>query len=108
MSFNGNESEVITLVQGRTWTQNFRNAYPTEVKAHFFGKNKLMQILNQSGCVGIRIYNAIDDQGKKVLVLTGVNDQEKDLYNGVLLERSLPCPSLCDPSSPLNNYGDPD
>lgn len=103
MAFNGNEGEVITLTQGKNWTKNFRNAHPNEIKAHFFGKNKLNQILNQSGCVGIRIYNAIDDQGKKVLVLVGVDDQERDLTNGIILERSMPCPPMCDIGSLLYN-----
>ena len=103
MSFNGNESEVITLQEGIDWTTNYRNANPNETKAHFFGKEKLQDILDQADCVGIRMYYAIDDNGAKQLVLVGASADEEDLYNGVLLDRAKPCPNYCSNSSPLNS-----
>ena len=102
MSFNGNESSVITKQEAIDWTGNYRSANPNAVKAHFFGKNKLQDILNQEGCVGIRAYYAIDDDGKKQLVLVGANSSEQDLVDGVILDKSIPCPTACDTSSPLN------
>ena len=101
MTFDGNESSVITLSEATTWTENYRNANPGATKAHFFGVNKLNLILNQSSCVGIRAYYAIDDDGAKQLVLVGVDANGEDLYNGVILDRSAPCPSWCALNSPL-------
>ena len=105
MSFTGNEGGYITLAQGQTWTGNHRTANPTMVKAHFYGKTKLNEMLAQSGCVGLRMYRAIDDAGCLELVIVGVTANGTDMTSGLLLDRSIPCPSACDPSSSLNGGG---
>ena len=102
MSFNGNESSVISLQEATDMTSNYRNAKPGETKAHFFGKNKLMQILNQAECVGIRAYYGIDSNGAKQLVFVGADASEEDLFNGVILDLSVICPNNCANLSPLN------
>ncbi|WP_317897097.1 hypothetical protein [Aurantibacillus circumpalustris] len=102
MSFNGNESSAISLAVATEMTSDYRTNNPNETKAHFFGKNKLMDILNQNGCVGIRAYYGIDADGNKQLVFVGADADEKDLYSGVILDMSAPCPSNCDNTSPLN------
>jgi hypothetical protein len=106
MSFTGNESHIITLTEATEWTKNYRESVPLEtpkIKAHFFGINKLNQILSQEGCVGIRAYYAIDDDGEKQLVLVGAMANEEDMYEGVILDRSVPCPTQCATLSPLNS-----
>ncbi len=101
MAFTGDESEVISLADATAWTAAYRSANPTGVKAHFFGKNQLMTILEQDDCAGIRAYYAIDDLGAKQLVLVGVNFSGDDQYTETILDRSHPCPNICDVSSPL-------
>jgi len=105
MAFNGNEGTYITLAQGNAWTASYRSANPTGVKAHFYGKNKLQEILNQPGCVGIRMYRCIDDTGTAQLVLVGVTANQTDMTTGLLLERSVLCPPYCDSGSSLNGGG---
>lgn len=107
MSFSGNEGGSITLAQGSQWTANYRSANPNATKAHFFGKTKLNEVLNQSGCVGIRMYYAIDGNGAKQLVLVGVNSSEQDLTSGIILDLAVPCPSYCDSFSALMGYSGP-
>lgn len=107
MSFTGDESSAITLTDGGAWTKTYRDANPTAVKGHFFGKNKLQTLISQQGCVGIRAYYAIDNLGAKQLVLVGVDANENDLYNGVILDRSYPCPTSCGVSNPLNTTSGP-
>ena len=102
MSFTGNEDHSISLQEAADWTENYRDKNPGEIKAHFFGKTTLQAILDQEDCVGIRIYYALNDEGKKCLVLTGANANEEDLYNGVLAEKGKTCPPNCDVNSPLN------
>lgn len=102
MAFTGKEGEVVTLADAARWTGNYRTANPGQVKAHFFGKDQLRLITSQTGCVGIRMYHAIDDDGAKVLVLVGVDANEKDMTSGVILERGMSCPPLCDTTSALN------
>ncbi len=103
MSFTGEEGTYITLTQGNTWTTSYRTANPNAVKAHFYGKVKLSQLLNQTGCVGIRMYRAIDENGALELVLVGVAASGADITSGLILDRSIPCPSACDTGSSL--YG---
>jgi hypothetical protein len=61
-----------------------------------------MEILNQENCVGIRAYYGIDGDGNKQLVFVGADQDEKDLFSGVILDKSVPCPNYCDSYSPLN------
>ena len=92
MAFNGNESSAITLNQAASLTSNYRTSNPNSVKGHFFGVNKIEDILNQNGCVGIRRYYGEDNQGGKQLVMVGVKSDESDITDGVILDMSLPKP----------------
>lgn len=104
MSFTGNENHDIPLSTASQWTKNYREANPSgAVKGHFYGKAAIQAILAQSNCVGVRIYYALDDTGAKKLVLTGVDANENDLYNGVLVERGLDCPPYSGTANPLNS-----
>lgn len=104
MSFNGNEGEFVSLSVASEWTANYREANPGDVKAHFFGRDKLSEILAQPGCKGIRAYYAVDDSGTKQLVLVGADANEEDMTNdGKILDRSWPCPSNCATNSSLNS-----
>lgn len=102
MTFTGNEGEQITLIQATAWCANFRSqAGSNPTKAHAYGKNKLMNILDQDGCYGIRAYYAIDDTGVKQLVLVGVDVNGCDMTTGYILDKSVICPPYCDTISPL-------
>jgi hypothetical protein len=96
MSFTGNEGEMIELNDGAAWTANYRNSERYDgVNAIFYGKTKLLSILNQTNCVGIRIYKAIDPDGNPVMVLVGTDASENDLTGGYVLERGVTCPPTC-------------
>jgi hypothetical protein len=103
MAFRGDEGEVVTLNDAAKWTANYRATIQHgERIGHFFGMNKINDILNQPGCVGIRMYHGLDN-GEKVLILVGVTADENDMENGVIVERSQPCPPLCSKKNPLNS-----
>jgi hypothetical protein len=102
MSFDGTEGEEISLNDASAWTENYRNANSGSIKGHYFGRQHIESILEQTDCVGIRIYHGIDDQGNPCLIMVGVDADEKDLYNGYIAERSLPCPPYCGSGSPLS------
>lgn len=104
MAFNGSEAEQITLELGAAWTKNFRDAgNQDKTKAHFFGRDILMRILEQDNCMGLRIYYALDDNRNPQLVILGADGDEKDQVHGVIAERSFPCPNWCDTTSALYN-----
>ncbi|MDO9184628.1 MAG: hypothetical protein Q7W13_01355 [Bacteroidia bacterium] len=103
MSFTGKENHAITLTEAAEWTRTYRDANPGATKGHFYGKDAIQAIINQTGCVGIRIYYAIDNNGAKQLIIVGANTSENDLYTGILAERGIACPPRCGANNPLNS-----
>ena len=104
MAFTGNEGAVIQLTEASAMTSSYRQTIPSAgIKGHFFGKNIIKTILSQTGVVGIRMYYGIDAAGVKQLVLVGTDAEENDLYNAIVADRSVPCPSRCGTANPLNS-----
>lgn len=106
MSFTGNEGDYITLTQASAYTAAYRAANPGATKGHFLGATKLKALLNQSGCVGLRSYYAINTStGEKQLVVVGVNASENDIVGGtaLILDKSILCPPTCGASNTLNS-----
>lgn len=101
MKINQNTGEEITLAEATDFTHSFQEENPNAVKSFFVGANKLNLILEQKGCIGVRIYNGYDaDQNKVNLVLVGVDKTGEDVANGIILEELVICPPNCPPSSP--------
>ena len=104
MAFTGNEEHFISLDTASEWTANYRATIgPGETIGEFFGKAWIQEILNQQDCVGIRIYNSIDDSGKKHFIISGVKENEDDLCNGKLAEAGLGSPPFSGVANPLNS-----
>ena len=104
MSFDGNEGKVVIQEEAAIWTANYRNSIqPGETIAHFIGKNKLLELLEQENCVGVRIYYGIDENGEQNLVFVGADENENDLVNGVIVEYIPKCPPKCSEKNPLNS-----
>ncbi len=102
MSVNSDSGSVITLQDAKVYTSNFREKFPLEIKAFFVGKNNVQTILDQEECMGIRIYNGYDDvSGNLNQVLVGVNSFGKDITGGVIVEKLVICPPICDVASEL-------
>jgi hypothetical protein len=100
----GAECHDITLAQASGWTKNYRDTISvTETIAHYFGKQAIQAILNQEDCVGLRLYYALDNDSNKQIIVVGVDEDNNDLYNGLLAERSLKCPQDCPTANPLNS-----
>jgi hypothetical protein len=107
VEFNGSEGGPLDLVTAKEWTSNFRSKSTSsdEVLAHYFGFEVIQKILDQSGCVGIRIYYALDDNGEKKLLLVGVDSKGENLLpleggrtdddGDIVADYSWPCPDYC-------------
>jgi hypothetical protein len=103
MAFNGKEGEQISLEEGAAMTANYRNSeHAYGARAQYIGKQIIASILQQTGCVGMRMYYALDADGAKQLVIVGVNAEGNDMTTGIIADRTLGCPTYCDTnSSPL-------
>jgi len=78
-TFNGTEGDPISLDTSKNWVNNYVASNPLGTKAYFFGSAVLKNILAQSGCMGIRIYYAIEDSGNQQLLLIGADVNGNDL-----------------------------
>ena len=104
MSFTGHENHSITLNEAAILTRNYRNSVPAGATlSGYFSRDGLSKILDQSGCVGVRIYYAKSNGGAPLFVLVGAKADGDDLYKGELAEHSIDCPPICPTSNPLSS-----
>lgn len=109
-TFNASAGDSIPLATAKQWTANYRATIkPGETEAHYFGAESVNSVMNEDKSVGLRIYYAIDDQGKKQLLLVGVDAEGNNLLpeegaaakatvqNGgpIIVDNSSPCPPIC-------------
>jgi len=104
MAFDGSEGGSVSLADAGGWTETYREENSGETKGHFFGKDILNDILDQTGCMGIRIYYAIKDE-KKELVLVGADEDEDDQLRlgDKIADLSVACPPSCGNNNDLNS-----
>ena len=106
-TFDGSEGKPIDLATAQKWMANYRATLkdPNDTLAHFFGFILIEQILAEPGCKGIRIYYALDDAGKKQLLLVGADSNGNNLWpkntgptdggENIIVDASYPCPPYC-------------
>ena len=114
-SFDGTEGDPLSLMKAKQWAAHYRDKNQGSTQAHFFGSEIIKQILAEPGCVGIRMYYAIDDNGRKQILLVGANANGDNLLpstsssfasfslfsdpddGNIIADFSWPCPSYCNP-----------
>ncbi len=102
--FTGKENHFISIELAAVLTRTYRETHPNETIAEFFGKEAILAILNQPECVGIRIYYGQEpENNKKHLVVVGAKANKDDIFNGLIAERALTCPSFCPNRNDLNS-----
>ncbi|RIJ33981.1 hypothetical protein [Pontibacter oryzae] len=99
--YDGTEGAAIELNTAAQWTKNYREKISSEnhdgqkIKAHFFGREILQEILDQEGCMGIRMYHANNDDGQKQIILVGATAEGEDMVDGTIADFSKVCPPDC-------------
>ena len=102
--FDGKEDHMITLEEGREYTARYRATIePGEKLGGFFGREAIENIMAQEEAVGIRYYYGMDESGNEVMVLVGTDEDGQDMTDGVIAEKSLPCPPWCSNQNALNS-----
>lgn len=104
MAFTGNEDHSISLEAASELTKNYRDAEESsDIKGGFFGKSTIQRMLDQGGCVGIRIYYGREEDGTPRFILVGVKENEDDIVEGEIAQASAPCPPNCGSTNELNS-----
>lgn len=93
--FDGNEGTVISKATASAMNAAWRANHKNEIKGVFYGKNKLKDILDQTDCMGIRVYFSELPTGAMTAVLVGVKADESDMENGIILDYGKGCPTNC-------------
>lgn len=97
---------TITLEEAKEWAISWRTNPPKDLaKGHLIPGGALSELLATEGVVDVRAYMGVDDTGTQKLMFVGVDADGKDLIddNHLIYDKSSPCPSICDTSSPLFN-----
>jgi hypothetical protein len=92
----------ISLADAAALTKRYRDAKLSEQKSGAFDRDQVMKLLNQAGCVALRIHYGRNADGTPALVLTGVDADDNDLVGGTILELGWPCPPFCGGANALN------
>jgi hypothetical protein len=98
-----NNSHEITLQEAITMTHAYQNSpqFAGQTKAGLISATAVKELLNQPGCLGVRIYFALNANNNLTLVLVGTDINEKDMTTGVILDKLKDCPPFCNFDSPL-------
>jgi hypothetical protein len=102
MSFYGTEGEFYSPREAGEFTRRYREAKINPIEGGFIGREKLQAILDQDGCMGIRVYLGLDEDNSMNLVFVGADAEQNDIMN-VIVERIPKCPPNCSSLNELNS-----
>ena len=103
ITVTGNEGAIISRPDAVILHDNYSNLGKgitiDRIESMFFGKQKVLTLLNQTGCAGLRIYfghksaaEAFDPE--MILVAIDVHGEDISAPTGFLSE-GVPCPKIC-------------
>ncbi len=94
----------IPLKRAAADTKRFRGGGPgRNGVAGAFLADSVRKLLDQPGCVGIRLYLGESEARDSEVIAVGVDAQGNDMVEGTLLNASFPCPPFCSDDNPLNS-----
>ena len=106
-TFTGKEGGPIDQNKMNLWMTNYQsqqqsaNPGKTIIKGHFYGSEKIKELLEEKDAVGIRIYYGVDENGSDTLMLVAVRADGSDILpdpdggGPVILDDSHVCPPYC-------------
>lgn len=109
--FTGREKTPISIAEFKNGTVKFKQRSSGGVRAFFYSKEAIEELLAQNGAVGVRVYFADAGNGDKEMYIVAVNSSGKDLrpnmdserstaahraQSHIILKSDKPCPTFCD------------
>lgn len=80
--------EHIGFELGAKMVKEFQDAYPNESIGVFVGKDIIESLLAQPGCVGIKMFNALNELGQKTLVFVGLDNAGRHIIEYTTIDRN--------------------
>ena len=72
--------EAISHELASKMVKDYNDANPNELYCFSLGKNTIAQVLSQPGCVGLRLYRAINEFGKQTIVYAGIDKDGNTIF----------------------------
>ena len=106
-SFDGTEGDWMEdEMTARIWRSNYESyerkygSNKNLIRAHFYGRELINELLETKDAVGIRIYYGLNDDGEKELLLYAVDKNGKDIVQKIspqvnILDFGWRCPPYC-------------
>lgn len=80
--------EAISHELAAKMVKDFHDTHSANIPRNFtVGKNIILQLLSQPGCVAMRIYNAIDETGKQTLVHAAVDEKGRTIVEYPIVDK---------------------
>ena len=95
------KGKPIDINDAAAMTKKYRGNHPGQPISTAYDRDLVEKILDQDGCVGLRMYYAQNADDALCLVLVGTDKNGDDLYKGELMEWGAPCPPDCPSPNPL-------
>jgi hypothetical protein len=70
------KGKKITRSKARKWVNSYKKKFGKEkyfLSSMLFDKEIVLKLLSEQGCEGLRVYNALDDEGKEHFILVGAD-----------------------------------
>lgn len=104
MAFDGKEGSPIDVETASSWTSTFRHTHDGTT-GHFFGRDILLKMLDQTDAMGIRFYYGVDQEGQRQLLAVAADAAQNDQWEGenIVADDSCSCPPWNSSANPLNS-----
>lgn len=102
MAFNGTEGDAIPTIDAAALTAKWRKNNPNARIGTFIGMDILKDILDQEGCVGIRIYYGENNDDEMEPVFVGADAEQNDILE-IVADVSRPVPPFGGVNNALNS-----
>ena len=103
-TINGSEGSLISLETASAYCANYRATKPDDAPiAQLIGIDAINVLFAQPGAVALRMYYAINNDGKENLVLVATDANGNDLLEKIY-DDTWTCPPYCSAANALNGY----